>query len=35
MTFLAVIAFPFFERAMLWVTMHTCCRRDRHLHSMI
>ena len=35
MTFLSVMAFPFLERGLLYLTLNTCCRRDRHLHSMI
>jgi hypothetical protein len=27
--------FPYFERLIKWVTINTCCRKDRHLNHLI
>jgi hypothetical protein len=35
MTFLAIILFPYVERAIKWIGLLTCCRCDRKLESLI
>ena len=35
MTFLCTLLFNYLERTLLWITLHTCCRKDRRIHSLI
>lgn len=35
LTFLCTLFFSLLERAMLWVVLHTCCRRDIKMHQVI
>jgi hypothetical protein len=35
LTFMAVLIFEHVETAVLWVTMRTCCRRDKKLETLI
>lgn len=35
MTFMCTLIFSLVERLILWLTIITCCRRDRRLHSLI
>ena len=35
LTFMCSLVFSLIERLMLWLTLVTCCRRDRRLHSLI
>ena len=35
MTFLCSIIYSYGERLFLWIILHTCCRRDKRLHSLI
>ena len=35
LTFICMLVFEYMERALLWICMQTCCRRDRRLHRVI
>lgn len=35
LTFMCTLIFEFLERLLLWITLNTCCRRDRQIHSII
>ena len=35
MTFMSSLIFTYLEKALLWVTLQTCCRKDRRIHSLI
>jgi hypothetical protein len=35
MTFMSILIFEYVEKAFLWVTIQTCCRRDRRLEILI
>jgi NADH:ubiquinone oxidoreductase subunit 3 (subunit A) len=35
LTMICVLLFPFLEYALLWTTLHTCCRRDKKLLRII
>ena len=35
MTFLFSLLFNYMERLLLWITLATCCRKDRHIYSLI
>lgn len=35
MTFLCTLLFPYVERLILWLTLSTCCRRDRRLYRVV
>lgn len=35
MTFLCTLLFNYMERLLLWITLHTCCRKDLRIHSLI
>ena len=35
MTFLCTLLFSSVERAVLWVTLHTCCRRDKRFYTVV
>ena len=35
MTFLCSLLYSYLERALLWITLQTCCRKDRRIHSVI
>jgi len=35
MTFLCSLLFTYLERLLLWITLHTCCRKDLRIHSLI
>jgi len=35
LTFLAVLVFSIIERIIKWIILITCCRKDRHLSSLI
>jgi len=34
-TFICTLLFNLVEKALLWVTIHTCCRRDKKFYSLI
>lgn len=34
-TFLSTLLFAAFEKLILWCTLHTCCRRDKHLYKIV
>ena len=34
-TFLCTLLFTVLEKLLLWITLHTCCRRDKHLYSVV
>ena len=35
MTFLCTLVYNYLERLILWITLATCCRKDRRIHSLI
>mmetsp|Transcript_29049 Transcript_29049/g.36006 ORF Transcript_29049/g.36006 Transcript_29049/m.36006 type:complete len:139 (+) Transcript_29049:2084-2500(+) len=35
MVFLSTLLYSYVEKAILWVTLNTCCRRDRRLFRII
>lgn len=35
LTFLCTLMFSAFENLLLWLTLHTCCRRDKHLYKVV
>ena len=35
MTFLCSLVYNYLERLLLWITLATCCRKDRRIHSLI
>ena len=35
MTLICVLVFPFLEQLLLWITLNTCCRRDKRLMKII
>ena len=35
LTFICVLVFRYVEAALLWLTLHTCCCRDRHVYTII
>ena len=35
MTFLCTLVFPYLEKLLLWLTLMTCCRRDRRLLQVV
>mmetsp|Transcript_12263 Transcript_12263/g.16645 ORF Transcript_12263/g.16645 Transcript_12263/m.16645 type:complete len:342 (+) Transcript_12263:219-1244(+) len=35
LTFMCTLVFSYMERLLLWITLNTCCRRDRLIHSVI
>ena len=35
MTFLCTLLFNYIEKIILWLTLHTCCRRDKRLYSLV
>ena len=35
LTGICVLLFPFLESALLWLTLNTCCRRDKKLYNII
>ena len=35
LTFLCTLLFSSVERALLWVTLHTCCRRDKRFYTVV
>jgi hypothetical protein len=35
MVFLCIMIFPYFEKLIKWVVIHTCCCKDRHLDHLI
>ena len=35
MVFLTTLVFTYLEKLILWLTMQTCCRRDRHLFVVV
>jgi hypothetical protein len=35
MTFICTLLFNLLEKSMLWLTLNTCCRRDKKLHELI
>ena len=35
LTFLCTLVFSALEKLLLWLTLHTCCRRDKHLYGVV
>lgn len=35
LTFMCTLIFNYMERLILYITLHTCCRRDKSIHSVI
>ena len=35
LTFICTLMFNLIERIILWITLNTCCRRDKRLHDVI
>ena len=35
MTFLCTLLFTYIERLILYLTLHTCCRRDKRLYTVV
>jgi len=35
LTFISTLLFNYVERLILWLTLNTCCRRDRKLHDVV
>jgi hypothetical protein len=35
LTFMSTLIFNFVENIILWITLNTCCRRDKKFHSLI
>ena len=35
LTFMCTLLFNLVERLLLWITLATCCRKDRHIYSLI
>ena len=35
LTFICTMLFNFVEQVLLWLTIHVCCRKDRHLYRLI
>lgn len=35
LTFICTLLFTFIERVILWLTLNTCCRRDRRLYTVV
>jgi len=35
LTFMSVMLFEPFETLLLWITMNTCCRKDRKLQTLV
>ena len=35
LTFLCTLLFASFEKLLLWLTLHSCCRRDKHLFIVV
>ena len=35
MTFMSILIFEYVVKGFLWVTMQTCCRRDRRLEILV
>ena len=35
MTFLCTLVYNYLERLLLWITLVTCCRKDRRIHTLI
>lgn len=35
LTFMSVLIFEFVEKGFLWMTLNTCCRRDKKLRDVI
>ena len=35
LTFLCTLLFAPFEKLLLWLTLHSCCRRDKHLFNVV
>jgi len=35
LTFLCTLLFAGFEKVLLWLTLHSCCRRDKHLYQVV
>ena len=35
LTFLCTLAFNALEQLLLWITLATCCRRDRRLYTVV
>mmetsp|Transcript_15624 Transcript_15624/g.19661 ORF Transcript_15624/g.19661 Transcript_15624/m.19661 type:complete len:179 (+) Transcript_15624:792-1328(+) len=35
LTFLCTLLFSSLEKLLLWITLHTCCRRDKHIYSVV
>ena len=35
LTLICVLIFPMLEQLLLWITLNTCCRRDKRFHSIV
>lgn len=35
LTLICVLIFPMLEQLLLWITLNTCCRRDRRFNAVI
>lgn len=35
MTFICTLLFNLVEKVLLWLTLNTCCRRDKKLHALV
>jgi len=35
LTFICMLVFEYLERFLLWISMMSCCRRDRRLYSVV
>lgn len=35
LTFMCTLIFNYVERLLLWLTLNTCCRKDKRIHSLI